>query len=175
MHDSITLEPMAPTGHGDARHLIRGLRPGLYRLAQDVTNPSADRRRKRDWVSAVTFPAGMLLRLHYTRNRSNDTSEDVKFARTTHYGQLSLGWVHPTKTGAVISVVDEYRASALAMLPSLEPVALTIDNAEHYYSYGRECRLLREMVQRGLITPSQMLSVLDQMDTHSFYPDIEED
>lgn len=61
------------------------LRTGLYRLTQDVSNPTPDRRARHDWTAVPTFEAGQQLTFRITPLVYNDLPDGVEPPNPPHF------------------------------------------------------------------------------------------
>ena len=91
----------------DAKKVL-DLKPGVYALREDVTNPQEDRRKKNDWTALGTLKAGFRL---YLRSYPANPSYAPEFVVLGKYGNVPsfspLGKVLVAAMESVTPTVEE--------------------------------------------------------------------
>lgn len=127
---------------------------GVYRLAQDVTNPKPDRRQKYDWRVAEQWKAGMLFEIVERRLHADLTAPALVRYRKQY--------------GDSIMLHEKDSAALAAILPHLEPYGspdTVLHQVEREVTGGElEGGLYREamkvLIARGEITLLDLHSAL---------------
>jgi hypothetical protein len=139
------------------------LEPGNYFLTDDVQNTHPDKRTKRDWLKAVTFPKGLRLTVAYPPSICNEDekmqaahAEFCKEARVVY--QLGTDCYSYSLKVGYGNEVDDLQYSV--MLPYLEPLEKDLGQVfsenERLGFTNHSQRLLRYLVKQGVITPKDV-------------------
>jgi len=129
------------------------MKPGIYRLTCDVTNPHPDRRSKRDWRKLPVWKAGTIFY--------------VKIDREYGFPVMHSGrWHHQDLRGHRQSPDSEWTA----LVPHLEPVEIdSVDRllrADYHVGRGLGEHVLPEAVQllidQGKITLADLSAAMTE-------------
>lgn len=121
------------------------LKPGTYKLTQDVVNPRPDKRKRNDWTAAPFFEAGSTIVV--LDDRRGDGFFEVKCTGHSHHDYFAT--------------TDE---RAAAMEPFLEPIPETIGAMFvrlGLYSWNL-ASFLRYLIEKGVFTPAEFEKHLDE-------------